>query len=471
MIVTAMLIAAAILVSNVMQFSNYVDEGVELLLDRALDKMQVEIDELKNEAYLASLYFAGDAELASALTNSNRDALVGRIATLQSRTDVDLCIITNSQGTVVARSTNTNAYGDNLSEMLCVATALTGRFFVSLEQGIAGGISADAGAPIVDNLGRLLGVVVVGIRLDTEGFVDSLKVASGCDHTLFVNQTRVVTTIHDQSGAHVPDTDMLGSIIKMIEAGNDGSDHLMISDREMSAKYILLEDADGQMLGVLLAEHFLADKTDVVLSFIMRGALVAVIVLGIAVIIILLMIGRVSSPIEGMIGKAYHDSLTGVYNRRYFDDNIDRLIMNLSRSNGSLSLMVIDVDFFKNYNDTYGHNKGDVCLKKIAETLKSSVMRVSDFVVRYGGEEFIVALPNADESGARTTAVRLLENVRNLNIPHEMSDAGKTVTISIGVTAGAVMHTQVGSDYVKRADELLYESKHNGRDRYTFGQL
>ena len=166
-----------------------------------------------------------------------------------------------------------------------------------------------------------------------------------------------------------------------------------------------------------------------------------------------------------------YDALTGIYNRRYFDETMEHVIRTLSRAEGILSMLMIDIDFFKRYNDTYGHIEGDRCLKAVAQTLSKCITRADDFIARYGGEEFIVVLPNTDEQGARLIANKLLENVRNLNLPHEKSDAAAYVTVSIGGTTGKVIHTHNAGDFVKRADELMYKSKQEGRDRLNFGLL
>jgi diguanylate cyclase (GGDEF)-like protein/PAS domain S-box-containing protein len=166
--------------------------------------------------------------------------------------------------------------------------------------------------------------------------------------------------------------------------------------------------------------------------------------------------------------KIYFDPLTDIYNRRYFDENLKRVISLLSRSSSSLSLMMIDIDNFKKYNDTYGHAKGDACLKTVAVTLKNSLTRADDFVVRYGGEEFAVVLPNTDEGGACLIADKLLKNIQEQAIPHETSDAADHVTVSIGVTSGAVKHTHNEDYWIRHADEMLYKSKQEGRNRYNF---
>jgi diguanylate cyclase (GGDEF)-like protein len=171
--------------------------------------------------------------------------------------------------------------------------------------------------------------------------------------------------------------------------------------------------------------------------------------------------------LESEVVKIYDDPLTGIHNRRYFDENLERVIKSLARTGGTLSLLMVDIDHFKRFNDTYGHLEGDQCLKTVAAVLVQSIMRADDFVARYGGEEFAVVLPHTDEHGARMVAEKMCENVRNRHIPHKKNELVGYVTISIGGTTGRVERTQTGEDYIKRADEMLYLSKQNGRNRYS----
>ena len=178
---------------------------------------------------------------------------------------------------------------------------------------------------------------------------------------------------------------------------------------------------------------------------------------------------------EQMLGTAIIernlDVLTGINNRRFFDENLKRLLKSLSRSGGTLSLLLIDIDFFKNYNDSYGHLEGDKCLKTIAGTLAQCVLRTEDFAARYGGEEFALVLPNTDEHGARMIAKKLHEHVRKCDILHKNSAVANRVTISIGGTTGIANPKQSVNDYIKKADEMLYQSKQNGRSQSSFCPL
>jgi len=179
-------------------------------------------------------------------------------------------------------------------------------------------------------------------------------------------------------------------------------------------------------------------------------------------------LGHLSNTIQDLFNKANIDPLTGLYNRRFMDSSMERILGLLSRSNGLLSVLMLDIDFFKRFNDTYGHDPGDKCLQAVAHALSYTVSRVNDIIVRYGGEEFVIILPNTDSEGACMFAEKLLENVRELNIPHEKNEAAECVTISIGATTGQVDHQQDLVMYLRRVDEALYISKNNGRNRYTF---
>lgn len=161
------------------------------------------------------------------------------------------------------------------------------------------------------------------------------------------------------------------------------------------------------------------------------------------------------------------DPLTGLYNRRFMEEQLGKLIKSLSRTNGRLSILMIDIDFFKKYNDTYGHTGGDACLREVAGILQSVIKREDDYVARYGGEEFIAILPNTGAEGVRIIAERMLRSVADRAIPHEKSQTAGYVTVSIGgVTGVPEQHCNL-EDYIRLADKALYTSKTNGRNRYT----
>ncbi len=158
------------------------------------------------------------------------------------------------------------------------------------------------------------------------------------------------------------------------------------------------------------------------------------------------------------------DALTGVANRRRFDEMLDREWRRAMRSHAQLSMLLIDVDHFKLFNDQYGHLMGDTCLHAIATAIASSVRRPGDLVARYGGEEFAVILPDTDGSGAMEIAARVREGIAALAMPHIGNRSGH-VTVSIGSAEAVPNRSTASSVLVEAADAALYEAKRLGRDR------
>ena len=163
---------------------------------------------------------------------------------------------------------------------------------------------------------------------------------------------------------------------------------------------------------------------------------------------------------------ATRDELTGVANRRAFNAALEHEAARHTRLGKPLALLMIDVDYFKMYNDRYGHQEGDVCLKRMAETLQACVGRVSDLVARVGGEEFAVLLPGTDEAGARKVALDMLNRVRSLAVRHIDSPLGR-VTISVGMAIWPSKFRTDTASLVQQADRALYESKRGGRNRLS----
>ncbi|MGE5342457.1 MAG: two-component regulator propeller domain-containing protein [Candidatus Omnitrophota bacterium] len=161
------------------------------------------------------------------------------------------------------------------------------------------------------------------------------------------------------------------------------------------------------------------------------------------------------------------DGMTGIYNYRWFSTNLDREWKRALRMGRPIGILLIDVDFFKAYNDAYGHQAGDECLRKVASELRTHCRRPADAVARYGGEEFIVILPETDTQHAGMVAGMMREGVENLAIPHQVSSVAPVVTISIGYASLVPHETLDAAALVKMADDALYHSKKNGRNRIS----
>lgn len=159
------------------------------------------------------------------------------------------------------------------------------------------------------------------------------------------------------------------------------------------------------------------------------------------------------------------DGLTGIPNRRRFDEFIKREWMKAVREPVLLSLIFIDIDFFKAFNDTYGHGAGDECLKNVAKTLQNTAKRPMDFVARYGGEEFVCVLPGTDLDGAMRVATCMRESIENLNIPHSKSIVSDNISVSLGVVTTLPKKKSSPDAFIESADKALYQAKRQGRNR------
>lgn len=162
--------------------------------------------------------------------------------------------------------------------------------------------------------------------------------------------------------------------------------------------------------------------------------------------------------------KTFIDSLTGISNRRFFDEHIDEIWSLCTQENEPLSLIMVDIDLFKNYNDYYGHQAGDHCLRKVAQGIHEALLRETDIAIRYGGEEFLAVLPNTNVNGALEVAERIKEKIAKLNIPHADSKVAKFVTVSQGIVEIKDPRDSV-YEGLTLADHLLYQAKKNGRNR------
>lgn len=162
-----------------------------------------------------------------------------------------------------------------------------------------------------------------------------------------------------------------------------------------------------------------------------------------------------------------YDGLTNIRNRRFFDETFEKTFNEIKRDKKSLAVLMIDIDFFKPYNDNYGHGQGDETLRKVAKALEKTIKRASDFVARYGGEEFVILLKDINKDGVEAVANNLLNAVRELKITHEFSKIENYVTVSIGASYYNSSSDITKLELLLKADETLYSVKNSGRNNFA----
>jgi diguanylate cyclase (GGDEF)-like protein len=174
---------------------------------------------------------------------------------------------------------------------------------------------------------------------------------------------------------------------------------------------------------------------------------------------------RLLDHAESLRARSYVDGLTGIANRRYFDVALDRELRRAQRAKGELSLLLIDIDSFKAYNDHFGHQQGDACLTTVAQALAAKLKRPADVAARYGGEEFAAVLPDTSLEQARLHANAIREHVAALALPHAPAAHWPMVTLSIGVASFDRERLHEVPALIEAADKALYAAKRGGRNR------
>ena len=168
---------------------------------------------------------------------------------------------------------------------------------------------------------------------------------------------------------------------------------------------------------------------------------------------------------------AHIDALTGVNNRRKMDVVLQDEVAANNKENTSLLVAILDIDFFKPYNDNYGHGAGDVALRQVGQALREIFLRPRDFVARYGGEEFVIILPDCDKAGAEIMLGNIAQSIKDKMIKHEYSSVSEQLTVSVGAVVVKSSEYSVVANIMKEADTLLYQAKNNGRNQWCIAEM
>lgn len=185
------------------------------------------------------------------------------------------------------------------------------------------------------------------------------------------------------------------------------------------------------------------------------------------VVVVILAVRATTRQLRHVSRLTIIDELTQIYNRRYFDMILEEEWKRSMREYTSISLLMVDIDYFKHFNDSFGHQKGDECLREIASVISNQVKRASDFCARYGGEEFVIVLPNTTSEHARLLAERIRRAIEGARIKAAVDTVSLWVTVSVGVATTTAEFEQSSETLVKAADSCLYKSKQGGRNRVT----
>ena len=313
-----------------------------------------------------------------------------------------------------------------------------------------------------DMEGNFLGVVGVHFNLDhfNRMYAQLGLPPSGAVTVLRTDGSGVfrypdVSTFYDQNIGEQPYfKEMLSQVAGSIQFRSPFDQGERIKGFRLSDKYPVISVISLSKANTL--SHWRVNAMVIVLVFI---------AISIVLLLIVLVVKRQIVAIIRLTDLSVHDPLTGLLNRRAFDERLEEEWRRSTRSGSPIAVLFIDIDFFKDYNDTYGHVAGDRCLRQVGRLLSHHFNRAGESVFRYGGEEFVVLLPNTSLDQAIAAADKVLEAVRKRRISHKGSQISDRVTVSIGVAQADAADIDSRHSLVESADDALYAAKNAGRDR------
>ncbi|MDR1701258.1 MAG: response regulator [Sporomusaceae bacterium] len=303
-IAMTLVLAGAVLISNILLFSNFVNETTVNRVNSTSKVAVNNINFLKAEAKAASLSMAKDQVIINSILNNRRDELLVRARALQNETGTEFCAVTDAQGQVIVRTHAPDSYGDSILAQTNIQSAVHGEALTAVEQGTKIRLAARSGTPIFDNGGKIIGVVSVGYRLDTEKFVESIKEMLGCEITVVLGEERIATTVMQKDGSRAIGTKADAHIMATVYAGNSFAGEVNILGRESYAKYVPIYGPDGQALAMLFVGRYADEAAHTISSFVQGGLIITFLTLAIAIAVILWIVGRIVTPIHVMTTAA-----------------------------------------------------------------------------------------------------------------------------------------------------------------------
>jgi len=482
--------------------------------------------------------------VVNAIRERDREELLHLFTMAHDLYSVNYFTITDGEGIVLARTHDTENYGDSVINQQNIIDAMEGRISSYYESGTVVKVSIRTGAPVYDTDGTLIGVISAGVRFDTDSVVKELSNLLNADVSVFLGYQRIATTIY-RDGINIAGTTMDPRIANVVlGSGLEYSGEVDILGERYIAHYKPLINAQGVAYATFFTGTPIGYMMDRSNMSIRDGIILGLAVLAVSIFLLYIIISKISKPVTillhsmtdiangnldveiditsedeiGVLGKSLKkvadilhklleeiknmisehetgnidhylnpddfsggykvlandivtlatvstkDQLTGIPNRRSFDNRLDLEWNRAMRDKTSLSIMMMDLDHFKNYNDTFGHRQGDLALQTIAASLTHLLKRSTDFAARWGGEEFVVLLPVTDSEHAQLVAESLRSGIEQTVIPCVDNRADK-VTISIGLNTQIPTPGYSVGAFLAAADEALYEAKKSGRNR------
>ena len=289
MVVLVVLCGTAVLTSSILLFSRELNESMREKIVTARNMIESEIDEMKAKAHLAAFAVSDNQNLSEAIINNDRSRIADIAYSLQAMAQIDFCTVLNSEGTVLVRTYDIENYGDNLREQSHIISALEGKIESNILPDVFIRLGVVASSPVYYDTTNITGVMSLGLRLDTQNFVYSLKEQTGCEVMIFLNTERIASTIIGDGGRNIHAAEYIS---EKVLAGESFFDKTQFSGMEMLSLYVPLYGANKEIIGMIFIGHYTQEYTQKIQFFILIGALITLLVFA-AVVIIAIFISRV----------------------------------------------------------------------------------------------------------------------------------------------------------------------------------
>ncbi|MDR1669070.1 MAG: cache domain-containing protein [Oscillospiraceae bacterium] len=296
--------ASGVLLWNIVQFSDFVDEStihhVDMVTKVAVNRLGL----MESEAAAVSQGIALDSAVIAAVEAGNAEALLSRALSLQEENGVEFCTVTDAQGRVLVRTHAPEETGDIISDQANIRSAMYGESLTAIEEGSVVRLSVRSGTPVLNAEGKVIGVVSVGFRLDTDRFVDEIKEMMGCEATVVLGDERIATTVLGENGVRMIGTRADAAIAETVLSGKAYSGRVDILGRVAVCRYTPINGPDGRAVGMLFIGQYFDEELKTIGGFVQGGSVITVVILALSITVLLIIVGHIVKPIRAVTEAA-----------------------------------------------------------------------------------------------------------------------------------------------------------------------
>ncbi|MCL2628549.1 MAG: ATP-binding protein [Oscillospiraceae bacterium] len=301
MVVLVVLCGAAVLLSSIFLFSRELNNSMREKVDTAMKIIESEINEMTAKARLAAFAATDNFSLSEAISDNDINRIADVVSAFKATAQLDFCTVLDNTGTVLVRTYDLGDFGDNIAEQSHVKSAFEGKIESYIASGDSIRLGIMAGAPIFDDNMNIVGVISLGLRLDTQNFVYKLKEQTGCEVTMLLGTQRVSSTVVGEDGRHIIGTNVADYVSEKVLAGEPFFDRIQLFGKDLLAKYIPLFGADDEIIGMVFAGFYTQEDTQKIAIFIVIGAAITLFVFAACVIIAMFISKAIEERLNNMM--------------------------------------------------------------------------------------------------------------------------------------------------------------------------